>query len=415
MAVYDYTYFANSNHTIGASQIYYSDSELNNYAFTTNVGTNHPNDNLSPNVRSYFTISAGSVIKGNTYYHHWFPAGSHSLTVGTGDLVSSYIDGLDDNAIAGIGSYVYGNGSDCKYESTSGIGTYTPTKAEYSFSPTSGSVTGGTAVIDDFNASYIGSAPATNPSPAHQATNVDFSDRGLSWTNPDGTTGWELYLGYSEGSLQSIATGLAATKTLDDTQRALFTDTCYWRVDCTVGGEVVTGDVWYFVVAAPGKAWDPTPGDDAEDVRVRGIDELKWLEWQRPSGEQPDYHLYFRQYGDSWGDYGEIPYTVERRKYELYPNIVLDYYAIYEWRVDTYDPETELTTTGDTWTFISEPDLRWSGHGRRSDYDTDAVYNKVWQPGVGWVDINSLEFTGGGRFKNRILVIGHKVLYFGSI
>ena len=95
------------------------------------------------------------------------------------------------------------------------------------------------------------------------------------------------------------------------------------------------------------------------------------------------------------------------------PNAVqdlLDYYSIYEWRVDTYDDVSELTTTGDTWTFISQK-APFSIATRRSDYDP----NLVWQPTVGWVDIDDFEYTGGGRLKNRVVAIGHGVVYFGDI
>lgn len=96
---------------------------------------------------------------------------------------------------------------------------------------------------------------------------------------------------------------------------------------------------------------------------------------------------------------------------------LLDYFSIYEWRIDTYDDVVKLTTTGDTWTFISQrlPFFTTStsrlGSIRRSDYDPD----KVWQPGVGWVDIDDFEYTGGGRYKGRVVVVGHKTIYFGDI
>ena len=89
---------------------------------------------------------------------------------------------------------------------------------------------------------------------------------------------------------------------------------------------------------------------------------------------------------------------------------LLDYYSIYEWRVDTYDDVTELTTTGDTWTFISQK-APFTIFTRRSDYDEDLV----WQPTVGWVNIDDFEYTGGGRLKNRVVVVGHGVVYFGDI
>lgn len=89
---------------------------------------------------------------------------------------------------------------------------------------------------------------------------------------------------------------------------------------------------------------------------------------------------------------------------------VLDYFSIYEWRVDTYDTETELTTTGDTWTFTSDKNYSFTTYTRRSDYDE----NQVWEPTVGWVDIEDFEYTGGGRYNNRFIIVGHNCIYFGE-
>ncbi len=121
------------------------------------------------------------------------------------------------------------------------------------------------------------------------------------------------------------------------------------------------------------------------------------------------YQIYFRLSGDGW--------TFVDNTYDLelpIPTAIQDllaYYSIYEWRVDTYDDVTELTTTGDTWTFISQQSsFSYTIFTRRSDYNP----NLVWQPTVGWVNIEDFEYTGGGRLKNRIVVVGHKVVYFGD-
>ena len=120
------------------------------------------------------------------------------------------------------------------------------------------------------------------------------------------------------------------------------------------------------------------------------------------------YQVYYRLSGDSWT---HIDNTYETEL--AIPSAVqdlLDYYSIYEWRVDTYDDVVKLTTTGDTWTFISQQKPPFTEFTRRSDYDPDLV----WQPTVGWVDIDDFEYTGGGRLKNRVVVVGHKVIYFGD-
>ena len=119
------------------------------------------------------------------------------------------------------------------------------------------------------------------------------------------------------------------------------------------------------------------------------------------------YQIYFRVSGGDWTHVDDT-YDTEL----AVPSAIQDllaYYSIYEWRVDTYDDVSELTTTGDTWTFISQK-APFTIFTRRSDYDPDLV----WQPTVGWVDIDDFEYTGGGRLKNRVVVLGHKVIYFGD-
>lgn len=120
------------------------------------------------------------------------------------------------------------------------------------------------------------------------------------------------------------------------------------------------------------------------------------------------YQIYFRLSGGDWvhiDDTYETEFAIPSAIQDL-----LAYFSIYEWRVDTYDDVYELTTTGDTWTFISEESSFYI-FTRRSDYNP----NLVWQPTVGWVNIDDFEYTGGGRLKNRIVVLGHKTIYFGDL
>ena len=91
---------------------------------------------------------------------------------------------------------------------------------------------------------------------------------------------------------------------------------------------------------------------------------------------------------------------------------LLEHFSIYQWRVDTYDTVSELTTTGDTWTFISSQALFITKYKRRSDYSDDYI----WNPTIGdWDDINDFEYTGGGRYKGRLVALGHNCVYFGDL
>jgi hypothetical protein len=160
---------------------------------------------------------------------------------------------------------------------------------------------------------------------------------------------------------------------------------------------------------APGKATTPIPIDDQSGVKITGTDRIKKLQWTAPSGETPDYLVYFRAEGDSWVLQETI--TDDSTEHVLSGSVLaaLNYYSIYEWRVDTR--EYGLTTTGDTWTFISQISDVFTDYTRRSDYDA----GKVWQPGTGWVDPNTFEFAGGGQYKEQVVVVGHKVIYFGDL
>lgn len=82
----------------------------------------------------------------------------------------------------------------------------------------------------------------------------------------------------------------------------------------------------------------------------------------------------------------------------------------YSWRVDAKDDNGNIAK-GDVWTFST----RGYFVGSRPDgYDS----NLAWQedpdnPGIwGWFD---LETTGGGRFKDQVVVIGHGVIYYGDL
>jgi hypothetical protein len=250
-----------------------------------------------------------------------------------------------------------------------------------------------------------------NPDPADDATDEDFSDLTLDWDDGGGADTFDVYVGDAADNLTLISSAQAGTSAvLTETQRDdLFTDHCYWRIDATNDQGTTTGDVWDFTVAGPGKATTPVPNDDQEEIYIAGIDRLTEVSWSAPAGETPTYKVYLTLPGGS----PTLLETTTHLYHTLSDEILdaLDYFSIYEWRVDTYDPVSELTTTGDTWTFISDKSHSFTTYSRRSDYDPD----KVWEPGTGWVDINSFEYTGGGRYKGRLVVIGHGVVYFGDL
>ncbi len=123
----------------------------------------------------------------------------------------------------------------------------------------------------------------TNPTPTHTGTDIDFSNLTLSWVNGGGADTYNVYVGDASDNLTLLSSAQSGISIiLNDIQRALFTDTCYWRIDAINDGGTTTGDDWSFTVAAPGKAQTPTPTDDQEDIKIRGKDQLKILQWEAP-------------------------------------------------------------------------------------------------------------------------------------
>jgi hypothetical protein len=123
----------------------------------------------------------------------------------------------------------------------------------------------------------------TNPDPADDATDVDFSDLTLDWDDGGGADTFDTYVGDAADNLTKIGNALEATfYVLDASERALFTSHCYWRIDATNDQGTTTGDVWDFVVAGPGKAKNPIPSDNQEGVYIRGIDRLREFSWEAP-------------------------------------------------------------------------------------------------------------------------------------
>ena len=227
----------------------------------------------------------------------------------------------------------------------------------------------------------------------------------------DNTINWRLNDNnpYAYGSLRyyygSPVWGLEATKDhVFELRDDLYSSTTVYAE----GTKTVTVAATVDYITGPGKAWNPGPEDDQEDIAIIGRIRINTLTWNAPANETPDYLVYYLVRGGSWVLQETI--TDDSTSHTLSSSVLagLDYYSIYEWRVDTC--AEGLTTTGDTWTFITQQE-QFTDFTRRSDYDAD----KVWQPSTGWVDIDSFEYTGGGRFKGRVLVIGHKVLYFGDI
>ena len=113
----------------------------------------------------------------------------------------------------------------------------------------------------------------TTPTPANDATEVDFTGFQLSWVDGGGATSYDVYIGTS-GSLTLVSDGQAGTTyttTLAELQ-TIFAATpinqvIYWRVDAVNAVGTTTGDEWNFD-ARPAKVTTPYPAALATGIRL---------------------------------------------------------------------------------------------------------------------------------------------------
>ena len=139
----------------------------------------------------------------------------------------------------------------------------------------------------------IANAKATNPTPAHTSTGVDFSGLTLSW---DGTANsyniyfgntvlfneW-VYLGNTADTSIVVPYTITGDNVTEEVQAFVgdpldwintqidWNDDLSWRVDSVFDDETVTGDVWWFN-ATPAKTSVPSPTDALTDITLDWMD-----------------------------------------------------------------------------------------------------------------------------------------------
>jgi hypothetical protein len=176
---------------------------------------------------------------------------------------------------------------------------------------------------------------ATNPSPAHTATNVGVTTD-LSWTAGSGATSHNVYFGtVSPGTSRGNQTA-----TTYDTGTMPNNTTHYWRIDEVNSNGTTTGTVWSFttIVAAPGVATTPSPANGATNVGITTD-----ISWTAGSGAT-SHNVYFgtaspgtsrgNQTATSW-DTGTMPNN-----------------TTHYWRID--EVNAGGTTTGTVWSFTTK-------------------------------------------------------------
>lgn len=189
-----------------------------------------------------------------------------------------------------------------------------------------------------------GHSKPTNPTPADDATEVDWSTPTLSWSGNGDTYTVRVSKFSSFVASDIVAEDIATTEyTLTQAQKdnlTGLTDKLYWRVDSKQDGETITGDTWSFD-PRPGKATTPVPFDGTTDVGLKPL-----LYWALPEAVDT-VSAYIQREGTL-----EVVALLEDEEgatsYADWSDY-LDHGKTYSWRVDTANEYGE--TEGDTWIF----------------------------------------------------------------
>lgn len=208
-------------------------------------------------------------------------------------------------------------------------------------------------------------SPPYNPTPAHEADDIDVELEKLEWENDDEPDSYKVYFGTDETPATLIGTVTQKEIQLPDfpTQYLEMETTYYWKVVAVYGGDEAESDVWEFTTKTaayygglndgagvmPAKPTNPTPGDAEEDVATR-IFKLTWV-----SGARTDnFDVYFRL--GTEGDFTKIASAITGTSAEIGP-LMAD--ETYSWRVDARNAYG--LTEGDVWTFET---AEWLGDVR---------------------------------------------------
>lgn len=132
-----------------------------------------------------------------------------------------------------------------------------------------------------------------NPTPANDATEVDFTGFTLSWEDGGGADSYNVYIGTS-GSKTLVSEEQAGTSyvtTLEELEDIFnaspINQKIYWRIDAVNTEDTTTGDDWNFD-ARPGAVTVPTPANEANDITLDGYSST----WEAGTNAN-SYDLYF--------------------------------------------------------------------------------------------------------------------------
>jgi hypothetical protein len=224
-----------------------------------------------------------------------------------------------------------------------------------------------TGTVWNFTTIVAAPGPATSPSPGNGATDVAVNTD-LSWTAGSGTASHDVYFGTSSpGSYQ----GNQAATTFDT--GSMSNDTIYyWRIDEVNAGGTTTGTVWSFttIVAAPGQASSPSPGNGATDVDINAN-----LSWTAGSGAA-SHDVYFGTSSPGSFQGNQAATTFD-------PGTMAND-TTYYWRID--EVNAGGTTAGTVWSFttiVAAPAQATNPSPANAATDVDINANLSWTAGSG--------------------------------
>jgi hypothetical protein len=187
--------------------------------------------------------------------------------------------------------------------------------------------------------------PASNPSPAHSASDVAL-EQDLGWDAVAGADSYDVYFGTSSKNL--IFQGNQTGTTFDPGTMG-YVITSYWRIDSKNSMGAATGDVWSFTTGTlPPLASNPSPTHSATGVAIE-----QDLGWDAVAGAD-SYDVYFGPSDTNLVFQGNQTGTT-------FDTGTMDANTVYFWRIDPKNAGG--TSTGDVWSFTTPTDSKptWIG------------------------------------------------------
>ena len=192
---------------------------------------------------------------------------------------------------------------------------------------------------------------ASNPTPAHQATDIS-TDPNLSWDSDPSILTHDIYLGTDSVAVDNATIASPEYQTTQpgnsfDPGTLAYSTTFFWRIDTTDGVATAKGDLWSFTTSSlPGPAINPAPTHQAIDI---GIDaDLSW---------NSDYRIISHDIflGTDSGAVDNA--TIASSEYQTtqpgstYDPGTLAYDTTFYWRID--DSDGSMNIKGAVWSFTT--------------------------------------------------------------